>query len=301
MELKNLYTLKTILEEGSFGRAASKLGYTQSTITFQMRQLQEELGVQLFEKIGRRMVFTQAGESVLPLVKETIAAYERLQNAGRQIVEMKGELNIILSETLLCYKMKEVIREFHIAAPGIKLKLRSLGCHETKQVLIDGNADIGICYDEGEDDERLQLHSLGQCSMSLVASTELAKQLEQKGVSFEAEHMEIPVSFITDEPNGIFRLKFEQYIRENDVSMDSTIELWSTAAIKSMVMTDLGVAYLPTYVVQEEIAAGVMKELSHYIINERFRVIYACHKNKYLSPQVLLFMELLEKHVRFDD
>ena len=83
MEIKNLYTLKTILEEGSFANAANRLSYTQSTITFQMRQLEEELGVTLFEKIGRRMVFTQDGMRVLPYVNETIEAYERLQNVGR--------------------------------------------------------------------------------------------------------------------------------------------------------------------------------------------------------------------------
>ena len=58
MELKYLQTFKVILEEGSFSKAAEKLNYTQSTITFQIGQLEQELSTKLFEKIGRRMLPT---------------------------------------------------------------------------------------------------------------------------------------------------------------------------------------------------------------------------------------------------
>ena len=62
MDLKYLETFKTIIEEGSYARAADKLGYTQSTITFQVQQLEQELSIKLFEKIGRRMQLTKAGK-----------------------------------------------------------------------------------------------------------------------------------------------------------------------------------------------------------------------------------------------
>ena len=161
MEIKNLYTFKTIIEEGSFSNAANKLGYTQSTITFQVKQLEAELDMKLFEKIGRRMLLTKTGEAILPYVNETINAYEKMQNAGKELSEVKGELSIIISETILCYCMKNVIREFHEAVPGVQLKLRTMDCHSTRQQLIDGNADIGICYDEEENDDRLNIFSLG--------------------------------------------------------------------------------------------------------------------------------------------
>ena len=56
MDLKNLRTFQTVVQEGGFNKAAEKLNYTQSTITFQINQLEQELGLRLFEKIGRRMV-----------------------------------------------------------------------------------------------------------------------------------------------------------------------------------------------------------------------------------------------------
>ena len=68
MNTKNFVTFKTILEMGSFQKAADELGYTQSTVTFQIKQLEEELNLKLFEKIGRRMVLTQAGKDIMPYI-----------------------------------------------------------------------------------------------------------------------------------------------------------------------------------------------------------------------------------------
>ena len=70
MELKYLNTFQTIVGEGSFSKAAEKLSYTQSTITFQIGQLEQALGAKLFEKLGRRMVLTKAGEQLLPYVRD---------------------------------------------------------------------------------------------------------------------------------------------------------------------------------------------------------------------------------------
>ena len=72
MDLKYLRTFRTIVTEGGFNKAAEKLSYTQSTITFQIGQLEQELSVALFEKIGRRMVLTKAGEQLVPYVDEIL-------------------------------------------------------------------------------------------------------------------------------------------------------------------------------------------------------------------------------------
>ena len=80
MDLKYLETFKTIIEEGSYARAADKLGYTQSTITFQVQQLEQELSIKLFEKIGRRMQLTKAGETLIPYVEETLLSFTKMQS-----------------------------------------------------------------------------------------------------------------------------------------------------------------------------------------------------------------------------
>lgn len=81
MNTKCLVTFKTILEMGSFQKAADKLGYTQSTVTFQIRQLEEEFSLELFEKIGRHMELTQAGREINQSVMEKLGL-ELVQRSG---------------------------------------------------------------------------------------------------------------------------------------------------------------------------------------------------------------------------
>ncbi len=76
MELKYLYTFKTILDAGSFQKAAERLHYAQSTVTLQMQLLSQSLSTALFEKIGRKMVLTQSGRELLPYIEEVLAAAE---------------------------------------------------------------------------------------------------------------------------------------------------------------------------------------------------------------------------------
>ena len=66
MELRNLRTFQAVVDRGSYQRAAEYLGYAQSTVTAQIQQLEEEMGVPLFERVGRRMTLTEAGWRALP-------------------------------------------------------------------------------------------------------------------------------------------------------------------------------------------------------------------------------------------
>ena len=112
MELKNLRTFQAVVDQGSYQRAAERLGYTQSTITVQIQQLEEELGVPLFERVGRRMVLTEAGERALPQARELLEAADRLLECGRMGRVPAGTLRVDMAETLLCYRMQPVIRAF---------------------------------------------------------------------------------------------------------------------------------------------------------------------------------------------
>lgn len=120
MDLKYLNTFRTIVEEGSFSRAAERLNYTQSTITFQMGQLEGELSAQLFEKVGRRMVLSQAGRRLLPYVDQVLDAVDQMRFFQEDLTQCRGEITIGVAETLLCYRLPPVLKAFHRQAPGAR-------------------------------------------------------------------------------------------------------------------------------------------------------------------------------------
>ena len=247
MELKYLHTFQTIVDAGSFARAAEKLNYTQSAITFQMAQLENELGAKLFEKVGRKMALTQAGAQLLPYVRDVFASMDRLRCFEKELALCQGDLRIGVGETLLCYRFPAIVKAFHRRAPKARLFLRSMNCYEIRDALIAGELDVGVFYENvGGFGSSLTTVPFGQYPALLVASPEVARRCPD----FITPDRSIPVPFIINEPNCIFRQMFEGYLRERAILLDHTIELWSVPTIVNLVKSDAGVSFLPRFVVE---------------------------------------------------
>jgi Transcriptional regulator len=259
MELKYLQTFQTIIEEGSFTKAAEKLNYTQSTITFQMGQLERELSVKLFERVGRRMMPTKAGEQLCPYVRDVLSSVDRMRCFENDLAEYRGALKLGIGETLLCYLMPDILKDFHRNAPNTKLFLRSMNCYDIRDELLKGTLDLGVFYEDvGGLGNEITAVPFGKYALSLVASPE-TKQLFP---DFITPNQKIPVSLIINEQNCIFRQIFERYLQQKSILLDHTIELWSIHAIKSLVKNNVGISFLPTFTVREEIEKGELAEIN---------------------------------------
>ena len=112
MDLRYINTFHTIVEAGGFNKAAEKLCYTQSTITFHVSQLEKELGVQLFEKAGRHMVLTKAGQELVPYVENVLQSVNNMKSFRSVIEECQGDIRIAAPESLLCFHLPKILREF---------------------------------------------------------------------------------------------------------------------------------------------------------------------------------------------
>lgn len=289
MELKYLQTFRAIVDEGGFSKAAEKLNYTQSAITFQIGQLEQELSATLFEKIGRRMVLTKAGEHLVPYVDEILQSVEKLRFFEENLSECQGNLNIGVGESLLCYRLPSILKEFHRRAPKSRLFLRSMNCYDIRSELLNGTLDLGVFYEDvGGFGSKLTAHSLGSYPMSLVASPETKRLCPD----FITPDRAIPASFIINEKKCIFRQIFDQYIREKSIILDHTIELWSIPTIINLVKNDVGVSFLPTFTVQTEIDAGELVEIPTDLEEKTITAVCAHHKNKWISPLMQLFIDL---------
>lgn len=294
MELKYLNTFRVIVEEGSFTRAAKRLNYTQSTITFQIGQLEQELSAKLFERIGRRMMLTKAGEHLIPYVEDVVNSVERLQNFQEDFAAWKGELRIGVGETLLSYKLPPVLKAFHRKAPDTRLFLRSMNCYDIRDELMAGALDIGVFYyDIGGIGTSLTAIPMTTYSLALVASPAIKEYYPD----FITPNQQISVPFIINEPTCIFRQIFEKYLREKSILLDHTIELWSIATIKHLVQSDVGVTFLPRFSVQEELDQGILVEIPTELSDVAITAVCGYHKNKWVSPLMQMFVGLCTKGV----
>ena len=292
MELKNLRSLQAVADRGSYQKAADLLGYTQSTVTVHIQQLEEELGIPLFERVGRRMALTQVGEQVLAEARDLLRAADRLALIGQADQTPSGTLRVDMAETLLCYKTQPVIQQFRQLAPQVRLIIRSRNCLDIAENVRSGACDLGVGYDMDWSREVLEVEPMGEYEVVLLASPEFFQ------TDFVTHGQRKPVSLVTDEPDSIFRRRLERYLWDRNITLDDTVELWSIETIKRCVMSNLGFTYLPRFAAQAELAEGRLIELLAPISGISFPALCARHKNRWVTPAMKLFMDLLRETLR---
>lgn len=296
MNTKNLLTFKTILEMGSFQKAADKLSYTQSTVTFQIKQLEEELALKLFEKIGRRMELTQAGKDILPYVDTILQGAEQINNYGKSLSEITGSLKLAIPDSILIYTMQPFIQAFLHEAPNVQLVINSLQSGEVNQSVIDGTSDIGINCEKEYYPDTIIHKKAGTYRVFLVAAPFVNNNL----LDFITPHQRKPFSLICNEPDGYYQLEMDKYLAKKDIVLNPYMKVQSIEAVKRCVMNNLGIAVVPSYSVTEELKNGSLKLIKTELDEKTFNSIYLYHKNKWISPQMKLALDLLEKNVGKD-
>lgn len=249
MDIKYITTLKAILETGSFQKAAFRLNYTQSTVTFHIQQLEQEFSYKLFEKIGRKMVFTQAGHDILPHIDSILRELQWIQNYGKDMSEMKGTIRIGMPDALLCYGMQPVLTAFRKQAPCVELIIPSLNCYDIHEGIINGVIDIGVHCKMGSYPQTIEEEALTSYYAILVASS----HADPDQLDFITPHQRKSINLINTDPNSLHQKRLMKYLEEKDIILNSNIEMWSTDATKISVISDLGIAYLPDYVVEKEL------------------------------------------------
>src|ERR687890_478029 len=155
MELRQVQTFRAVAEELSFSRAAAKLGYVQSSVSAQVGALEQELGVPLFDRLGRGIALTDAGEVMLAHSRKLLALAEQTKgavvDAGVGSGEVTGSLTVSAPETLLTYRLPELLALFHERHPRVRVSVRPSAVGRlvgsTRRALEEGAVDVAFVLD----------------------------------------------------------------------------------------------------------------------------------------------------------
>lgn len=296
MNTKYLTTFVTILETGSFQKAATKLNFAQSTVTSQIKQLEEELSINLFEKIGRRMELTQAGKDVLPYIHTILQSVEQINNYQKDISEITGTLRLVAPDSIFIYLLQPVIKAIRHEAPQVRLIVNSLPSEEINQAIVNGMADIGIDCDKGFFPDSIVHKPSKPFKACLVASP----FINPAHTDFITPHQEKPLSIILNEPKGNYQKALTVYLDRKDIVLNPSMKLQSIEAVKRSVMNDLGVAYVPEFSVEKEIKNGSLLQLKTDLDDNLYPGVCLYHKNKWISPQMELTFKILREIVAME-
>ncbi|MGG7176396.1 LysR family transcriptional regulator [Clostridium paraputrificum] len=286
MELRQLITFSKITQMKSFIRAAEELGYAQSTITTQIQLLEKELGIKLFEKIGRKMELTSKGRIFLEYAEKIIS----LANEGKEAVAdndtPKGILKIGVVESLCTIKLPELLKNFHIKYPEVEVIIKIGTCRDLHNMLKSNEVDLIFTLGELIEDSDLISSMSTKESMGILASplNKLRNKSKLKLRDLSGE------SFILTEKGCSYRGVLESIFHKEGLKPHLALEIGSIETIKSFVMNNLGITLLPVMTAEEELSKGNLVELDlvDLEINMMTQILY--HKNKWVTPAMEAFI-----------
>ena len=147
MDIKNLITFIHVAEQNSFTKAAEKLGYSQSTVSFQIKQLEAELDTLLFERINHTVALTEMGRAVLKYAHQINELTQTLKENMQKEKVVSGHVRLAMADSLCDSLLGEGFLEFRKKYPGITLKITAAVTEEMFRLIDHNEADVILTLD----------------------------------------------------------------------------------------------------------------------------------------------------------
>lgn len=244
MKLDQLESFLVVVRYGSLRSAAEALFVAQSTLTHRIRQLENDLGTELFTRHSGGVVLTAVGER---FVSTATSIVEQMQEFSRQ-VQQAPPLRIVAGKAFASYELPRLISGYRKVRKAFRCYVRSLLFPESIHALLSGVADIAFIGHEMAHPGILHV-DLGVDRVLLITHPHHPWAKNFPGFDHWG-NQELIAFGDSDAP---FRLRVESFLARAGVRVHTTMELDSISAVKQMVMQDLGVAFLPERTVHEEI------------------------------------------------
>lgn len=291
MELKLLKTFQVVAHELSFTRAAEQLDYAQSSITAQIQALEQDLGTPLFERLGKRVALTSAGEQLLTYADQMLTLAQEAHARIKSQEEPTGKLSINVPETLSAYRMPPLLREYHRRYPRVQLILKSFCPDDLLQGLLDSAVDMAVVLGEPLVNETVfSVQGLGREPLFLMACPE-HRLVGQPGVSNQDLRQE---TLLLTEACCTYRLLFERTLLADGIRLLEPMEFNSVEAIKQCVMAGIGITFLPEVAAGRELDNQQMVKLNwDHHLTVCTQLVW--HRDKWLSPALQAFIDLCKE------
>ncbi|PWU69735.1 MULTISPECIES: LysR family transcriptional regulator [Gracilibacillus] len=291
MELRQLNTFRTVASTLNFSRAAEVLNYVPSNITMQIKALEEELGVRLFDRLGKKLVLTTAGKRFLTHIEEVLNKLDEARSVVHDNEELSGTLTISANEVLCAYRLPVVFQLYRSRHPGVRLIFRSVPNQRLKETLFEGTADAVFMLDEPIRSSGLAVEPLLEETFRLLVNPDhpLAKR---SALKLEDFHEEV---FLVNEKGCTYRTMFDRSFEKKGIDNITYLEFHNAEAIKQCAITGIGIAFLPEITAQAEIERGELVALPWQIPDLHVYTQMLWHKDKWLSPMMSSFLEVVRE------
>lgn len=287
MEFRQVQTFMQISQVKNFSKAAELLGYSQSAVTVQVRQLENELGVRLFDRTGKKVTLTPQGKEFLIHANKIIDDMLKAKEAMNDTNELKNPLHIGTIESLCTVKLPEIVQRFRNEHPKVRIQITIDSPERLFQMMEHNELDVIYILDTPRWNKNW-IKVMEKEEPVIFVSTPHYKAAEKEEIEIE-EILTEP--FYLTERNANYRQALEQELALRKQTLSPVLECSDTAFIKKMLKTGKGLSYLPLFVVEKDIKEGKIAKLNVKDIDiTMYRQVFY-HANKYMTKEMEKFVE----------
>lgn len=292
MDLRNLKTFVHVAELGNFSKAAERLGYSQPTVSVQIRQLEEELGFRLFDRIGHAVRLTEKGKDALAYAQQVCLLCRQMTLDNPEDKSRETLIRVATADSLSASFLHEcfpMIRKNH---PGIRLELSTAGTGDLFRLLDQNQVDLVCTLDRhiyntnyciaGE--RKIGVHFIVNADNPLAAKDSVSK-----------EDL-IAQDLLLTEKDMSYRRLLDEWLAKSSLEVRPKLETGQADLLCSLTQMGLGCSFLPDFVTEEASVQGKIKRLSidGFAPDLWKQILY--HREKWVSPSLQAVLQSMTKY-----
>lgn len=290
MEFREIKTFQVVASLLSFNKAARVLNYAQSTISAQIKSLENDLGNTLFSRMGKKIQLTEAGINLLEYSQKLLNIEKEIKTKISGIKDPYGSISIKAPQSISTYFLPDIFKDFHIMYPNVSFDIDWCTHYSLKEAFKSDITDIAFLITDHYSEPLL--YSFELCAMPLTWIVNPFNPLVHKS-SFTLKDLKDQI-LLLPKSDCSYVLNLRKALLERQLEPRMKLEVNSLEAIKKIILSGQGITLIPTVAVQSEIDSNRLCPLMWKDQEFETQVYLIWKKDKFLPPPVEAFIVMVK-------
>ena len=289
MDLKILNTFIQVAESGSFTRAGEVLGYSQPTVSVQIKQLEQELGGKLFDRIGHTVRLTERGYDALRYAQKVCHLCQEMTAQNESHKGIRGRVRLGMPDSICAVLLERGFMGFREKYPNISIYIATAGTYELFRLLDHNEVDL-VCTMDSHiyntnyvvvNEEKVEAHFVVGANSPLAAQGELR-------ISDILGH-----PLLLTECGMSYRRMLDEWLAKDSLEIRPVLEAGQADLLFSLVEKGFGCSFLPDYITEDAVVKGtiVRKNVEGFHPELWKQILY--HREKWISPSMQAVLRIM--------
>lgn len=288
MDIRLIIAFVTVATLHNFTKAADRLGYAQSSITSQIQLLEKELGVKLFDRLGKKICLTPEGEQFLIDARQLLFLWEKSKSSLSLLKSPHGNLTIGVNESICSVKLPKLLEEYRKQYPEVNFYIKIGSANELESWLKENQIDVAVLLDKQWNVPEITVQLCQEEPLCLFVSPDHPLAGADKVLPHDVSSH--PMLLISN--SSCWKNIFQEVMEEANEPFRIMLETASISDLKQFAVRGFGIAVLPLYAVNEELESNQLSMINWNGGNLKLFTQVVHHRDKWLSPSLEAFLQI---------